>query len=165
MKSFPSMPTINRQTIFSPCRLYRYTLWREWDAALPYVQFVGLNPSTADEVNDDPTIGRCIQFAKDWGYGALCMTNIFAWRDTDPQRMRRAREPIGADNDRWLVEIAKGAGIVLAAWGNHGNHLYRSTKVKWLLPKLHCLAVTKKGQPVHPLYQPSNLKPIAYERT
>lgn len=159
---------MNRETIFSPCRKWRYTLWREWGTpGLPtdYVQFIGLNPSTADETTDDHTIRKCIQFAKDWGYGALCMTNLFAWRDTDPTRMKQAKEPIGPENDRWLKQIADGAGIIIAAWGNHGNHQYRSVKVKWLLEssKLHCLRMTGKNQPEHPLYLPADLKPIPYE--
>lgn len=162
---------MSRETIFSPCRKYRYVLWREWyqydgseaqDWKPPFVQFIGLNPSTADETADDPTIRRCIQFAKDWGYGALCMTNIFAWRDTDPQRMKLAKDPIGPYNDYYLVEIASGAGIIVAAWGNHGNHLYRSVKVKWLIPNLHCLSVTKKNQPEHPLYLKADLRPIPF---
>ena len=101
---------INRQTIFSPCRRYRYTLWRAWDMFNPgYVMFIGLNPSTADEVQDDPTIRRCIGYAKEWGYGAFCMTNIFAFRATDPRVMKAQADPVGPENDKWLTECAKGA--------------------------------------------------------
>lgn len=149
-----------RETIFSPCRKWRYTLWREWDAALPFVQFIGLNPSTADETNDDPTIRRCIQFAKDWGFGAYCMTNIFAWRDTDPNGMKRVVNPIGDDNDKWLMEIAASAGLAVAAWGRHGNHMYRGYHVKKMISNLHCLGLNKDGSPVHPLYQRADLKPV-----
>lgn len=151
---------IERKTVFSGDRLYRYTLWREWDAALPYCQFIGLNPSTADETTNDRTICRCIQFSKDWGFGALCMTNLFAWRDSKPVNMKRVRDPIGDENDEWLVKIASEAGIVVACWGNDGRHLYRNVKVKRLIPKLHCLDITKKMQPEHPLYLKSDLKPI-----
>lgn len=166
-----------RKTIFSPCRQYRYTLWRKWDdehgegtrgeitrEECHYVQFIGLNPSTADEVQDDNTIRRCIQYAKDWGYGAFCMTNLFAWCDTLPENMKAAVEPVGAENDHWITEIAKGAGVVVAAWGNDGKHLYRGTKVKRILAdagiQLHCLRKTKAGQPEHPLYLKKTLKPI-----
>lgn len=151
---------IRRQTVFSPCRRYRYTLWREWDASLPYCQFIGLNPSTADETNDDPTIRRCIAFAKLWGFGALCMTNIFAWRDTDPEKMKRAEDPTGPNNDTWLMDVARGAGVVVAAWGNHGAYILRGKRVQLAMEDqgvfLKCFRKTKTGQPEHPLYQPHN---------
>lgn len=163
---------MNRETIFSPCRKWRYTLWREWDVdsvtgcsddlnhAHQYVQFIGLNPSTADEVQDDPTIRRCIQFAKDWGYGALCMTNLFAWRATEPEDMMRATHPIGDDNDKHLAQIAAGAGVIIAAWGNDGSYLYRAQHVKKFIPAMMCLKMTGNRQPAHPLYLKGDLKPI-----
>jgi len=148
---------------FSPCRTYRYSLWRRWGGPEQgYAVFVGLNPSTADEVEDDPTVRRCIQFAKDWGYGALCMTNIFAFRATDPAVMKAHPEPIGQDTDATLYELGKSAGVVVAAWGNHGSHLGRDRQVVALLPNLHCLKVTKAGQPSHPLYLSRALKPMHY---
>jgi hypothetical protein len=124
--------------------------------------FVGLNPSTADEVADDPTIRRCIRFAKEWGYSGLCMANLFAYRATDPREMLAATDPIGAENDRYLLEYAAGANLVIAAWGNHGNHGNRHTAVKQILPSLYCLKVTRTGMPGHPLYLPQTLKPIPF---
>jgi len=110
---------------FSPCRSYRYSLWRSWSGLLPsdkgYAMFVGLNPSTADEANDDPTIRRCIGFAQAWGYDALFMANIFAFRATEPEVMKAADAPVGTDNDRLLLELAGNAGIVIAAWGTNGT--------------------------------------------
>jgi hypothetical protein len=155
---------IDRRTIFSPYRLYRYTLWREWDMMNPtFVQFIGLNPSTADEIQDDPTIRRCIDYAKRWGFGALCMTNAFAWRDTDPRKMKGQPHPIGPDNDRWLTAIAREAGVVVAAWGNHGEHMGRDSEICKLINNLHCLKITKNtGQPSHPLYLSKLLTPIPY---
>lgn len=145
---------------FSPCRTYRYSLWRRWGTPEQgYAMFIALNPSTADEVEDDNTVRRCIQFAKDWGYGALCMTNIFAFRATDPIVMKAHPEPIGQDTDAVLVAMAKNAGVVVAAWGNHGFHRGRGREVIALLPQLHCLKVTKAGQPSHPLYLSKALKP------
>ncbi|MBC8451295.1 MAG: DUF1643 domain-containing protein [Planctomycetes bacterium] len=138
----------------SACRTYRYALWRKWDSTLPYAMFVGLNPSTADEVQDDPTIRRCVRFARDWGYGSLCMVNLFAYRATSPRDMKAAEDPVGPINDRWLKELATEAGIVIAAWGNHGAFLGRSSAVRRLVPVLHCLGLNKSGEPVHPLYQP-----------
>lgn len=78
--------------------------------------FVGLNPGTADEVTDDPTIGRCVAFAKASGYGALCMKNLFTFRATDPDNMKAAAEPIGPQNDFRLQRLARGPGVVVAAW-------------------------------------------------
>lgn len=151
--------TDRRRTVFSRCRRWRYTLWRTWDDGLPYCQFIGLNPSTADEVQDDPTVRRCIRFARDWGYGALCMTNAFAYRATDPALMKAQPDPVGRDNDRWLAEIAAGAGLVVAAWGVHGTHLERDRRLLDRLGTLHCLGVTQAGHPRHPLYVRADTQP------
>lgn len=121
--------------------------------------FIGLNPSTADEVNNDPTVRRCIGYARDWGYDALCMTNIFAYRATDPQVMKSMADPIGPDNDRALRKMSRSAGIVIAAWGTHGAFAGRHQAVLKMLPNLHCLRLTKDGFPAHPLYLRSDLKP------
>ena len=158
---------IDRITQFSPCRDYRYTLWREWDAAnTTYCQFIGLNPSTADETKDDPTIRRCIAFAKALGYGALCMTNLFAWRDTLPAKMKKAKEPIGPENDRYLIEVGKSAGVIVAAWGLDGRHFYRGMKVQQMFRgeglTIYCLRLTKVGYPEHPFYLPKSLRPISF---
>ncbi len=147
--------------VFSPCRSYRYELWRRWSEG-PYCMFVGLNPSTADETLDDPTIRRCIRYAKDWGYSALCMTNIFAWRDTDPAKMKQQADPVGPENDATLGRNAAKAGIVIAAWGTHGSHLNRQKRVMEILPTLHALKVTKDGFPGHPLYLKLDAAPILF---
>jgi len=154
---------MSRQTILSECRNYRYVLWREWDMTNPtYAMFVGLNPSTADEVEDDPTIRRCVDYAKQWGYGALCMANLFAYRATKPAVMKAHPKPVGVDNDRWLVELAKNAGVVVAAWGLGGVHLARDKAVEVLIGnKLSCLKLTKGKYPGHPLYLKRTLKPLS----
>jgi hypothetical protein len=121
---------------------------------------VGLNPSTADEVTDDPTLTRCINFAKSWGYGGVCMTNLFAYRATDPKVMKSQRDPIGAENDFWLHKLANDAGIVVAAWGNDGSYLNRSNMVVEMLPNLHYLKMNKSGEPAHPLYLKADLVPV-----
>lgn len=154
---------MKRATIFSPDRKYRYTLWREWNIYnSTYAMFIGLNPSTADEIEDDPTIRRCIGFAKAWGYGALCMTNAFAFRATDPAVMKSDPLPIGPDNNKWLRRLSKDAGIIIAAWGVHGSFLDRDKAILKLLPELDCLGVTKDGHPKHPLYLPKTAKPQAF---
>jgi hypothetical protein len=165
----------SRQTILSPCRKYRYTLWREWGSEVlftgeervdDYAVFIGLNPSTADETKDDPTIRRCVNFAKHWGYGAFLMMNLFAWRDTKPANMMKASDPVGPLNDFYLFELAKNAGIVIAAWGANGNHKGRADYIADLFKeagiKLTALRTNDDGSPGHPLYVPAETKPIAW---
>jgi len=144
----------------SDCRNYRFALWRTWDDSKPFAMIIGLNPSTADEVNDDPTLTRCINFAKSWGYGGVCMTNLFAYRATDPKDMKAQRDPIGVENDMWLTKLANDAGIVVAAWGNDGSYLNRSNMVVEMLPNLHYLKMNKSGEPAHPLYLKADLIPV-----
>lgn len=157
--------SMDNSATFSPCRKYRYTLWRTWDGlfASGFVMFIGLNPSTADETNDDPTIRRCIGYAKDWGYAALCMTNLFAFRATSPNDMKTVQDPVGPINDCVLKNTAKSAGVIIAAWGVHGAHLGRDEEIRKLIPQLHYLQLTKEGCPEHPLYLPKGLKPIAWK--
>ena len=121
--------------------------------------FIGLNPSTADETEDDPTVIRCIKYAKSWGYGGVCMANLFAFRATKPKVMRAANDPIGRDNDRWLVDLSQKTDLVVAAWGNHGGFLGRSNEVTQLIPNLHYLELNKSGEPAHPLYLKASLQP------
>ncbi|MCK9635995.1 MAG: DUF1643 domain-containing protein [Methylobacter tundripaludum] len=147
-------------TTFSPCRTYRYTLWRDWTGGEGYAMFVGLNPSTADETQDDPTIRRCAAYARAWGYSGLCMVNLFAYRATKPADMMRAIDPIGPDNDVHLQTLAKTAGVVVAAWGANGTHKGRDAGVRKMLQHLHYLKLTKNGHPGHPLYLPRTLIPI-----
>jgi hypothetical protein len=159
---------MQRSAQFSPCRTYRYSLWRAWPDLLSpakgYAMFIGLNPSTADETADDPTIRRCIGFARAWGYEGLCMTNLFAFRATDPADMLAHPEPVGNDNDHYLVRLAQGAALVVAAWGAHGRHRGRDAQVVRLLPALHCLRLTRGGSPAHPLYLPKALLPVQWSR-
>ena len=143
----------------SGCRKYRYALWRTWDDSKPYVMIVGLNPSTADEARDDPTLTKCIKFAKYWGYGGVCMANLFAFRATKPSDMMASSDPVGLENDSWLSELSKDAGIVVAAWGNDGSHLGRSSAIKAMLPNLHYIKMNNSGEPAHPLYLRSSLVP------
>ena len=124
--------------------------------------FIGLNPSTADETFDDPTIRKCVGFAKRWGYRALCMTNLFAFRATDPHEIKGQAKPIGDDNDRWLIECAREAGTIIAAWGVNGEHMARNEQVLKLLGRVECLRTTKYGHPEHPLYVPYEVTPKPY---
>jgi hypothetical protein len=147
--------------VYSPCLRYRYLLTRVWDAGGGHVHFVMLNPSTATEVQNDPTVERCERRARALGYGGFTVTNIFAWRDTDPKAMRRAADPVGPENDRAIREAARAADRTVAAWGAHGAHLDRGRAVARLLAAagvpLHHLGLTQAGHPRHPLY-------VAYAR-
>jgi hypothetical protein len=104
--SLPLLDPITSDATFSPCRKYRYTLTRTWVPDLPLINFVMLNPSTADEVVNDPTVERCERRARMWNCGGLIVTNIFAWRSTDPDELRRVADPVGPDKDDALVESA-----------------------------------------------------------
>ncbi len=142
---------------FSADRVYRYSLWRQWNDVLPVFVVIGLNPSTADETLDDPTIRRCLGFAKREGCGALVMLNLFALRATDPKTMLGHPEPIGQHNDSTIREYAQREGhVIVAAWGAHGSHLGRGETVRARVPGLRCFGLTKGGEPKHPLYLSSN---------
>ncbi len=142
--------------IYSDCEKYRYSLTRVWDPEGRKALFVMLNPSTATEVQNDPTVERCERRARALGFGAFQVTNIFAWRDTDPRKMRAAADPVGPANDEAILQGVQWADQVIAAWGTHGAHLNRGPAVETLLrdteqPLFH-LGLTKGGHPKHPLY-------------
>ncbi len=155
---------MQKSAVFSECRKYRYSLKRIWDDQKPYVLFIGLNPSTADEESDDDTLTRCIDYAMRWGFGGVAMGNLFAFKETDRHAMLRQELPVGDENDQWLQKLAADAGMVVAAWGNDGANMGRSSQVSALIPNLHCLKVNATGEPSHPLYQKKILEPIPYLR-
>jgi hypothetical protein len=141
--------------VYSDCERYRYLLTRVW-AAGPRALFVMLNPSTATEVQNDPTVERCERRARALGYGAFRVTNIFAFRATDPMVMRAEADPVGPDNDAAILQSAVWADRIFCAWGNHGLHMGRGDQVAGLLrlsglPLFH-LGLTGQSQPRHPLY-------------
>lgn len=139
--------------VLSDCGLYRYCLIRQW-ADGPTCGFIMLNPSTADATLDDPTIRRCIGFAKREGCGGLLVANLFAFRATDPRKMADADDPIGPHADEHLRRIADTVdGPLIAAWGAHWMAGERAEQVKSTFGnRLMCLGVTKDGHPRHPLY-------------
>jgi len=156
---------VKKSAILSRCRKYRYSLTRAWDESKPYVVFIGLNPSTADENEDDPTIRRCIAYAKSWGYGGVRMMNLFAFRATDPKKMMAADDPIGVMNCEYLksADAFDHRNLFVAAWGNHGSFMNRYIFVKKVFRKLHYLKMNNSGQPAHPLYLKADLKPVLWE--
>ena len=142
--------------VYSDCERYRYSLTRVWEPSGKKLTFVMLNPSKATEVQNDPTVERCERRARALGFGAFCVTNIFAWRETDPKAMRRAVDPVGPDNDLSIRQAADWADQIIAAWGTHGAHLNRGAAVADLLfatgRPLYTLGLSKAGHPKHPLY-------------
>ncbi len=142
--------------VYSACALYRYALTRVWQPEGRRALFVMLNPSTATEEQNDPTVERCERRARALGFGAFRVCNIFAFRATDPRVMRAAPDPVGPANDAAILEGAAWADTVVCAWGSHGAHLDRGPAVERLLrgsaPALHHLGLTKEGHPRHPLY-------------
>ena len=144
------------EAVYSECEAYRYLLTRVWESAGPRALFVMLNPSTATEVQNDPTVERCERRARALGFGAFRVTNIFAFRATDPTRMRAAPDPVGPANDDAIARSAPWADQIVCAWGSNGAHLDRGPAVEALLratgrPLFH-LGLTKDGHPKHPLY-------------
>lgn len=155
---------MRRAAVISDCGRYRYRLGRAWDDTLPAATFVMLNPSTADADVDDPTIRRCIGFARTWGCGSLVVVNLYAWRATDPRELLTTDDPVGPNNYAHLTAEAmvaadSGAPLV-AAWGANAQP-ERIAQVLALpgMDRLAALALTKSGQPRHPLYLKADLKP------
>lgn len=148
---------------YSNCKRYRYCLSREWDAAKKIAHFIMLNPSTATEYQNDPTVERCERRARTLDYGGFSVTNIFAWRDTDPKKMERAIDPIGPENDSMILKTCLNADINIAAWGIHGSHRARDVEVKRIFYeaklRVFSLGLTKLGYPKHPLYISYEVRP------
>ena len=147
---------------FSECGKYRYVLGRRWRPDGGIVAFVSLNPSTADETRDDPTVRRLIGFAKRWGYGGLRVVNVFAYRATQPTAILQADDPVGAENDGEIAGACREADRVVVCWGNHGEWFGRAAQVRQLLLdsgfRLWCFGRTQHGHPKHPLYLPASTR-------
>ena len=162
---------IRRSADFSSCRTWRYTLKRVWDYNLPTVLFILLNPSTADEKQDDPTNRRGIGYAIKWKYGGVTFVNLFAVRTPDPKVMKQAEDPVGPDNDAWILKEAEhtryGEGKIILDWGTHGAFCDRDKEVVKLLKDagltLWCMGLTKASHPKHILYLPGDLEPVEYK--
>ncbi len=140
-------------------RVYRYRLIRPLTAAPgPTCVFAMLNPSTADEHDDDPTVRRCKNFAIRLRAARLIIVNLYAYRATDPRQLWKASDPVGPDNDQWLQAAAADAhntnGYVIAAWGAHArpDRVHAATTVLSAAGPIHCLGTTRSGAPRHPLY-------------
>lgn len=153
---------------FSACRSWRYRLNRRWDSGRGLMNCVMLNPSTASEIVNDPTVTRCIARARNLGKAGLIVTNLFAWRSTDPAALTKVADPVGPDNDRAILTAAGDADLVLCAWGNDGAIQGRAAQVlsRLLLAghgeKPHHLGLTNEVQPRHPLYVSYAVAPVPW---
>ena len=143
---------------FDSSKTFRYVLWRNFavdpkDVCL----WIMLNPSTADEHTDDPTVRRCQQFSRAWGFDACRVVNAFSFRSTNPKALSIVPDPIGPENDHYLQQEAAAASKIVCAWGVHGALDGRSGRLRALLSahECWCFGLTKNGEPLHPLYQHS----------
>lgn len=151
-----------KDAVISHCGKYRYWLERRWAPGDALV-FVMLNPSTADANQDDPTIRKCIGFARAFGFGAIVVVNLFAYRSTDPAGLREVADPIGPHNDYYVGHAVKRGGMAVAAWGRHGTLGGRDKAFLATLPgPLHALRVNNDGTPAHPLMLPYSCRPAPY---
>jgi hypothetical protein len=152
--------------ILSPCGLHRYRLERAWDNSSlrrPCV-FIMLNPSTADGLQDDPTIRRCVRFARSWGYNHLVVVNLFSYRATDPDELLKSPAPVeGPRNMEYIWDATVQAGLIVAAWGAQGCLFGQDRRVlDTITHDVRCLGTTKSGQPRHPLYVRGDTYPVRY---
>lgn len=149
-------------------RRYRYQLWRSWDESRPRAVFILLNPSTADEQIDDRTVLKCVRFAKRWGCGSAWLCNVFAWRAPHPDELLQVADPVGPENDDWIVRTATPDGgplpVVVCGWGptveqlgRRDRHVLELLRAAGVTP--HYLRLTKGGHPEHPLYLRESLTP------
>ena len=157
------MKYLDASAYISDDGLYRYALYRRLSMGERTVLFVGLNPSTADATTDDPTIRRCVGFARSWGFDWLYMGNLNAWRSTDPKRLPKEIDDgiaVGPRNQEALRWMAQRAEIVVACWGQHKLNQYARTlsRIVLALPHARCLGRNKDGSPRHPLYLPTITK-------
>ncbi len=159
-----------RTTVFSPCRTWRYRLAQIWDTHKDPLYWLMLNPSTADELKNDPTVERCERRARMWGYGGSVVFNIFAFRATDPNDMRASIDPVGPENDQWIRQLAAKSHhvTVIGGWGEHGKFMDRGQTVRDIFRaengRLHALKINASGHPAHPLYIGYDKLPFLLER-
>lgn len=157
------MDLFNKQdnAYFSSDRVHRIWLSRIWDESKPKIMFIGLNPSTANETSDDPTIRRVQSMANSWGYGGVYMMNLFTFISTDPKKLNISEGNVHNAND-WLKDTASKCDKVVFAWGNF-NVMGRDEEVKAMFPNAYALHINKNGSPKHPLYCKSNIQLINFK--
>lgn len=155
--------------VFSVCGRYRYRLERRWDTGAGLVLFVMMNPSTADDTTDDPTVAKCQKYARRWGFNGLLVGNVCAFRATHPKMLLEAQDPVGLANHRALLDMARESSRVVMAHGILPSKELRAHALSVALllreqgHKLHVLALSARGIPVHPLYQPEARSPALWD--
>lgn len=153
--------SVSSGAIISECKKYRYRLWRIWDQTKPAVLFIMHNPSKADEVNSDPTMTRCVNFAKSWGFGGIWIGNLSPYRATNPDDLKclAPDELQPKENQNHVKEMMSICSMHILAYGNPSRAMLKPdlTKYDW-----HYLKLTKQGNPYHPLYLKSTLKPLKF---
>ena len=159
--------TGSAEAILSEDQRYRYRLDRHWGSSGTHATWIMLNPSTADALQDDPTIRRCIAFTKAWGLDGLIVVNLFAFRATDPRQLTRAADPVGPANDDFIRQAVCPWSVVVAAWGANRMADQRTEEVMEILTEragaVGCLGKTREGYPRHPLYVHGGTELTEYE--
>ncbi|MBU0846914.1 DUF1643 domain-containing protein [Patescibacteria group bacterium] len=154
-----------RGAVFADDHTHRLYLWRRWNKQGPWVMFIGLNPSTADERRDDPTVRRCIGFAKRWECGGIFMCNVFTLVSTDPKKLN-VETPIAMGASLAMRVIRERCSKAVAGWGNLITQVREGEdqveRIKRQLSPLDCLGMTKLGHPRHPLYLPYSVKLVTF---
>ena len=149
----------------------RYRYWLEAKVSgdnRRVCMFLMLNPSTADATKSDPTMNTCKRFARDWGYGTMRVCNLFALRSPYPRSLKESTDPVGPENDGWIVRNARDADVIVCAWGNQGSLLGRDRSIRRMLEgegltgKMRHLGLTKSGQPRHPLRLRADTLPVRF---
>lgn len=150
---------VDKGAEFSTCGKYRYVLWRVWDDSLPYAMCIGLNPSTANSEDDDPTISNLTRILRNNGFGGLYMTNLFAMISANPEDLRQCPDPL-KDNDVWLDKVQRLCHGIIFCWGNFKQAEYRAKKIMndHRYRNALCFGKNKNGSPKHPLYLKNNVK-------
>lgn len=153
------------EALYSDCGAYRYRLSRAW-ADGPRIAFILLNPSTASEFRNDPTVARCEGRARRGGFGGFDVINLFAFRATRPEDLRTAAEPVGAANTETVLAVSRAAATVVCGWGLHGAHLGQGAAMRGLLAargiRLWHLGLTRDHHPRHPLYVANAVQPLPW---
>ena len=152
---------MNKTALLSEDNIYRYQLSRIWDEEKPKILFIMLNPSTADEFVEDPTIRRVVNYAKDWGYGGVYVGNLYAFRSTDPKGLKCIAHPVGPENITHIQTLISLVDKVIYAWGNEEKE---PDWLKKMVDTPYCIEISKKGIPKHPLYLKKCLIPQIYKR-
>lgn len=170
MATTPTSSPPQSGAVISSDGLYRYHLWRIWDDHLPVMVFVMQNPSTADATEDDPTIRRCVGFARREGYGGISVRNVFALRATDERELLTHPDPFGPENEEHLTAARQVALMtrLVVAWGERlgGKRLaHHYAKVRCCVLPLspYCLGTNKSGEPKHPLYLKSDAPLVPWQ--